>query len=536
MQYRFNDYVLDTARFALLKNGRQIEAQPQTLRLLAHLIENRDRVITRAELFDKLFGCRVVTDNALTVQIRDVRRAIGDTARSAGLVETVPGVGYRFVARVEALPHILLGLDRRSGPATEADQPGQALRPEPFLRAKPSIAVLPFEALGDGVADSTIAKGLVHDLITRIARTRALLVIARGTAFQFPSGKQDVRTVGAKLGVRYVLQGAVQLSGRKLRVSVAAANTETNEEFWSDQYDRKIDDVLELQQEIARVVVAALEIEVQRVEMERSVLIPSSNLDAWSAYHRGLNHMYRFRTKECDVAEKYFRRAVDLEPDVPRPYAGLSFVNFERAYLNLGKERSGALRRAFEYATQAVSIDPLDPMGHWALSRAQFLERDLQAAKESVETATSLNPSYATAQYFLGWIAMQLGERESCLERVDFARRLSPYDPLIYGMLGVSAMNLALMGNSDEARSRAREALLHPDMHYQAYAMTVAIFAVAGDHDTAEKLLERVRGVKPDYSLDDFFSVYAFQKTEDVRRIARAFNSVERSLEKVGKG
>lgn len=536
MQYRFNDYLLDTARFTLLKNDRKIEAQPQTLRLLTHLIENRDRVVARAELLDMLFGRRVVTDNALTVRIRDVRRAIGDTARSPGLVETVPGVGYRFVASAEALPHISLGPDRKPRTTIGADDAKNISFPHSLLRAKPSIAVLPFEELGDGDADGTIAKGLVHDIITRIARTRALLVIARGTAFQFPSGKQEVHTVGAKLGVRYVLQGAVQISGKKLRVSVAAANTETSEEFWSDQYDRKIEDVLELQQEIARVVVAALETEVQRVEMERSVLIPSSNLDAWSAYHRGLNHMYRFRTSECDVAEKFFRRAVDLEPDVPRPYAGLSFVNYERAYLNLKRERSSALRRAFEYATQAVSIDPADPMGHWAMSRAQFLEGNLQAAKNSIEIATSLNPSYATAQYFLGWIAMQLGERDSCLERVDLARRLSPYDPLIYGMLGVSAINLALMGKSDEAKSRATEALSHPDIHYQAHAMTVAIFSVAGDLESATRLLERVKSVKPDYSLDDFFSVYPFQKQDDVRRISRAFGSVERALRTGGRG
>lgn len=245
--------------------------------------------------------------------------------------------------------------------------------------------------------------------------------------------------------------------------------------------------------------------------------------------------MYRFRTKECDVAEKFFRRAVDLEPDVPRPYAGLSFVNYERAYLNLDMGRSGALRRAFEYAAQAISIDNTDPMGHWALSRAHSLDRNLQAAKESVDIATSLNPSYATAQYFRGWVAMLLGERDSCLERVDLARRLSPYDPLIYGMLGVSAINLALMGKFDEARSRAKEALLHPDMHHQAYAMTVAIFAVTGDHDIAQKLLERVRSVRPDYSLDDFFTVYAFQNQDDVRRIARAFSSVEKAVGAGGK-
>jgi TolB-like protein/Tfp pilus assembly protein PilF len=530
MQYRFADSVLDTAKFALLRGGEKTDTQPQVLKLLVYLIENRDRVVTRGELLDKLFGRRIVTDNALTVRIRDVRRAVGDTARSPQVIETIPGVGYRFVAHVDTSSHISLGMEKaaESIPGSEgADQPPAT---GVIRDSKPSIAILPFEFFGDGSAENTIARGLVHDIITRVARTRAMLVIARGTAFQFPSGENDVRTVGAKLGVRYVVQGAVQISGGKLRVYVGIADAETRAELWSGQYDRKIDDVLVLQDDIAKMIVAALETEVQRAEMQRSVLRPSSRLDAWSAYHRGLNHMYRFRTKECDEAEKFFRRAIDLEPDVPRPYAGLSFVNYERAYLNIQKERKSALRRAFDYATQAVSVDPKDPMGHWALSRAQFLDGNLLAARASIEMATLLNPSYATAQYFLGWIAMQLGEHETCLERIDLARLLSPYDPLIYGMLGVSAMNLALMGRSEEAMRRAKEAMVHPDLHYQAHAMGVAICSLAGDLEMARNSLETVRRVKPDYSLDDFFSVYAFQKEDDIRRITKAFERVESRL------
>ena len=186
--------------------------------------------------------------------------------------------------------------------------------------------------------------------MTRIARSRTMFVIARGTAFQFPSGEHDVREVGSALGVRYVVQGAAQISGDKIRVSVWLASAETSQEVGSWQYDRKLGDVLVIQDEIASLVVAAIESEVQKQEMLRSTLMPSSNLDAWSAYHRGLNHMYRFRMKDCDSAEVFFRRAIDLEPGVPRPYAGLSFVNYERAYLNLDGNRTNSLCQAFDYA------------------------------------------------------------------------------------------------------------------------------------------------------------------------------------------
>jgi len=530
MQYRFHRFCLDTAHFALYDDGKKVDLEPQVLRLLQYLIENRDRVVSRTELLDKVFGRHIVSDNALTVRIRTARQSVGDTARSQKVIATIQGSGYRFVADVDTRAHTSFSRQPSvpsGSPLNEVDERGQSI-PDHLFTARPSIAVLPFEVIGGGESDSVIARGLVHDITTRIARSRAMLVIARGTSFQFPSGGCDVRMIGTKLGIRYVVQGAAQPVGGRIRITVGLASTETREELASWQYDRKLDDVLVIQEEIAKLIVSALEAEVVQQEMQRSKLIPSTNLDAWSAYHRGLSHMYRFRTKECDSAENFFRRAIDLEPNVPRPYAGLSFVNYERAYLNLEGSRVNSLRRSVDYALQAIDIDPMDPMGHWALSRARFLEGNLGAARESVMLSTELNPSYATAQYFLGWVAMQSGDHELCLERIDFARRLSPYDPLIYGMLGVSALSLVLMGRHEEAVQRAVEALKHPDVHYQAHAWAVAIFNLAGRPDLVNGSLKRVLTVNPDYDIQEFFSVHAFQNDDDVRRITQAFQEAKR--------
>ena len=520
MQYRFDKYVLDTAQFALFIDGRKIDVEPQVLKLLEHLIENRDRVVSRDELLDKVFGRRGVTDNALTVRIRAARNAVGDSAKKQKVIATVQGGGYRFVAAVEVTSHITAQHEKtraRSDGASGLDN---------FSTAEPTVAVLPFEVLGDGEADATIARGLVHDVTTRVARSRTMFVIARGTAFQFESGAHDVREIGTALGVRYVVQGAVQIAGNKIRVSIGLASTESGQEVGSWQYNKQLGDVLIIQDEMAELIVGSIETEVQKQEMQRSVLIPSSNLDAWSAYHRGLSHMYRFRMKECDNAEMFFRRAIDLEPNVPRPYAGLSFVNYERAYLNLDDDRKNSLRRALDFAHEAIAVDPTDPMGHWAMSRARFLNGDLDAAHTSITESTDLNPSYANAQYFLGWVSMQLGEHEIGVDHIDLSRRLSPYDPLIYGMLGVSAMSLVLLGRIDEAMRRVNEAITHPDMHYQARAMGVVILAMAGEIKLAKESMQRVLAVKPDYDIDEFFSVYAFRKDEDVRRITHAFEDI----------
>ncbi len=521
MHYRFKNLVLDTARFSLVEGDQKVEIEPQVLRFLIYLIENRERVVSRDELLDKMFGQRVVTDNALTVRIRAARRAVGDTGREQRVIATIQGQGYRFVSKVEVTP---------SAAAAQADAviAGNHTSALAQLSGQPSIAILPFEVFSGAVEHQTIAKGLTYDLITRVAYCRTMFVIARGSAFQFPSGQHDAREVGEKLGARYVCEGAVQVVGKRVRISVGLADTHRREELWVQQFDKPVADILDLQEEIANTIAASLEYEVQRNEMRLAALLPATNLDAWSAFHRGLDHMYRFRISECDAAENCFRQAIDLESGLARPHAGLSFVNYERAYLNLDDNRKKWLQKAFDQAHQAVDTDPLDPMGHWTLSRAHFLARDLDAARRAATEATELSPSYANAQYFLGWIGMQLGERELCEERIMLASRLSPQDPLIYGMRGVSAMNLALMGKSQEAVDRAKAALIHPDIHYQANAMCVAIYAVAGQPELAAEQLRKVRAVDPNYDVEDYFSVYAFQRNADIEEIRKGFLEAER--------
>lgn len=361
MLYRFNDYLLDTARFQLLRKSRQIKVEPQVLRLLVHLIENRNRVVPRSELYTQLWGTRVVTDNALSARVKSARRAVGDTGLSQSTIQTVHGAGYRFVADVEISSHHSTRAGSKPAGAdldTCADNRHEHGEPSLAAKAQPSIVVLPFESIGADESSIVIARGLIHDVITRIARSRMMFIIARGTAFKFESGQHDVRTIGKKLGVRYVVQGAVQISGKKLKVSVALANSLTRQEIWSWQYDRKLDDFMLVQEEIADMIVGALEAEVQREEVHRSLLMPSSNLDAWSAYHRGLHHMYSFKPDNCDKAERFFRSSIDMEPNVPRPYAGLSFLSFQRVFLNFDRNRSGGIRKAFDYAVQSLTVDP----------------------------------------------------------------------------------------------------------------------------------------------------------------------------------
>jgi TolB-like protein len=521
LSIRFGPYRVHPLQ-GLLLGEREIRVTLKSLAVLYALARRAHKVVSKAELFEEVWPSTVVTDAALSSCIRELRQALGDDAREPRFIETVHRRGFRLLATATFA-------DGRSTindvPGERVDRPSfedQASADSPSS-SQPAIVILPFENIGADASEGIFARGLVHDVITRIARSRTLPIIARGTAFQFSAGPHNVVAIGRKLGVRYVVQGAVQATRSRLKVSVSLASALDGRELWSEQYQRKLDDFMAIQEDIAEAIIGALESAIHHEEARRSMLMPSGDLDAWSAYHRGLHHLYRFKYEDCDAAEQLFLRSIAMEPAVPRPYAGLSFVSFERAFLNLDGNRASHVARAFEYALQSLAIDPLDPMGHWALSRAHLLRSEVEASKESLETAIELNPSYAIAQYSLGWVALQLGDNELCLQRVGIARRLSPYDPLKFAMLAVSGFNLALMGRTTEAVQLALRSARSVNAHHHVLAFTAVTLALCGQVDEGQSYMRRLHAVVPNYDLGDFLTTHPFQLERDRSRVSKAF-------------
>ena len=521
---RFGPYQVHPTQ-GLARGGCVVHVTPKALAVLYALARRPLQVITKQELFERVWPNRMVSDSALSTCIQELRSVLGDNARRPVFIETVYGRGFRFLVPD---PATSVKEVSRGDEETEAraDEPDIAR----FATARPSIVVLPFDTISLGEPDTFLARGLVHDIITRVARSRLLFIIARGTAFTYECRSQDARAIGEELGVRYVVQGAVQIEGNQAIVSVALASAESGEELWSERYRRSLSGFLELQEEIAGLIVAALEQEVERKEMQRSLLMPSSSLDAWGLYHRGIHYMYRFREQECDRADRLFRRSIALEPGVPRPHAGLSFVNFERVFLSFADDPERCLADAVSHAERSLQIDDRDPMGHWALSRAYLLQGKLDASKQSLEKAIDLNPSYAIAQYSLGWVALQLGENELCLDRVAFASRLSPRDPLKFAMLGVYALNLAMMGRTAEAAELSIQSVQQPNAHYQALAFAAVTHALDGRRNKAREFLQRIQVERPNYGIDEFLSAYRFQRKQDIERLQKAFRDMERPV------
>jgi TolB-like protein/Tfp pilus assembly protein PilF len=529
MIYRFGDCEIDIARFRLRQEGRAVAVEPQVLQLLVYLIDNRHRVVTRRELFDAIWNGRVVSDSALNSRIKAARAAVGDDGRTQSAIRTYHRRGYRFVETLKenlsTRPETSVEANADVGRIVAAGDKLDNL--DLALPSQPSVAVLPFRAIGDSVRHGIFADGLTHDVITQISRARWLFVVARGSAFKFRAGPYEPHDVGRALGVRYVVQGEIQFLGGRVGIYAALTDTTDGIEYWAEHFDRKIEDLVALQAEIAEAVVGAVEAEIEAAERERSLLKSPASLDAWGAYHRGCWHMYRFTPQDYEQAERFFQRSIELDPEAPRAYAGLSFIHWQRAFLELTKDRRSEEERALEFAFEGLSKDPRDPLGHWALGRAYLLQCELEQAVDELEMSVQLNPSSAVGQYTLAYGLMQIGEAPRSNDIVTKARRLSPYDAMTFAMYAVRAQNLAFLGRYPEAATFATRAARQPNSHYQVVAIAAFCNMLAGRTDTARQFYSQLLATRPGYGASDYLKAFNHRPERNSNLVRKTFGQLE---------
>jgi TolB-like protein len=240
-----------------------------------------------------------------------------------------------------------------------------------------SIAVLPFRLIGDAGQWAAIADALPHELIAELSRLRWLFVTARGSSFRLRSADADMGEIGRLLGVRYCLSGTVEVANSKLAVTVELVDTRSGGVVWADHFAGGLDAVHPIRTEIRARILAALEIQIPLHEANLARLTVTENLDAWSAYHLGLQHMYRFNHRDNAVASELFQRAVTQDPGFARAHAGLSFVHFQAGFMRQTDDIAGEIIQARSFAQRGLDLDPLDPFVNFAMGRSFWLEGDL---------------------------------------------------------------------------------------------------------------------------------------------------------------
>jgi len=389
-------------------------------------------------------------------------------------------------------------------PAQPMPQPA-AESPRPGPR-RASIAVMPFVGHGEGaVAEGGAAGGLAHDVITRLAKLRSLFVIAQGTVFALAERQVTPEDAGRMLKVDYLVSGAVRRQGRRLTVTVELAETRTARIVWAEVFNHPVDDAFLVLDEIGNRIVASIASEIETIERNRAILKPPSSLDAWEAHHRGLWHMYRFTKADNERARQFFETAVRLDPTFARAYAGLSFTHFQNAFQGWAR-REAEVDRAFDAAGQSLMVDDRDPAAHWAMGRALWLRGQQDQSVLELECAVDLSPNFALGHYTLAFVHSQGGDPEAAMRAADHSRHLSPFDPLLFGMLGSRAMALVRLSRFEEAADWAVKAAARPNAHAHIRAIAAYSLALAGRVDEARVYMGAIRRVLPRYGVGDFLT------------------------------
>lgn len=525
MVYRFGAFELDLAKVELREAGQSRRLEPQVFALLAFLIEHRERLVSRDEILEKVWEGRIVSDAALASRIRSARRVLGDDGRSQRYIRTIHGQGFRFVAdaRIDQAQAGLVSVTTTSSELLRSDA-----SKEPSARPidRPSLAVLPFQFSGDPGPFATIAEGLPHELIGQLARLRWLFVISRASSFRLRGANLDLREVGRLLGVRYCLTGTVEVSDRRLELVTELADTRNGVVAWAESYTGSVDDIHTLRAEICARILSALEIRIPMYEAADARLTVTENLDAWSAYHLGLQHVYRFNRKDNRRAAELFEQAVRQDPEFARAFAGLSFVHFQNAFLHQSDDVVTEIVRARQYSERGLEIDPLDPFVNFTMGRSYWLEGDLERALSWLERSTSLSPNYAQGIYARAWTETMAGDSFPAREHVDLAMRLSPLDPLLYAMLATRALTYLAHGDETEAVKWIERAARSPGAHALIAMIAAATRFTVGDAPEARYWADDVRRRSPQLNREDFFRAFPLREEAMRSRLANALGEL----------
>lgn len=377
-----------------------------------------------------------------------------------------------------------------------------------------SIAVLAFDdaqSQPGGVADA-----LVHDVITRLARLRNLFVIAPGSVFALRSRGLGAREAAQVLGVDYLVTGAVRSAGTNVGVSVELTHAPSSRLVWSERYERGRGEALAVLGALGDGIVASIAGEIERIERDRAILRPPDSLDAWEAHHRGLWHMYRFTRTDNDAARHFFGRAVRLDPTFARAWAGLSFTHWQGAFQGW-EAREAGIGRALDAAGRGIMADERDPAVHWAQGRALWLRGAHEQSVAELSQAVELSPNFALGHYALAFVQSQAGDARAAVAAAERSRTLSPFDPLLFGILGARAMALVRLGRLEEAAAAATQAAGRPNAHAHIYAIAACTLALADRDEDARTHAAAVQAATPGYGVADFLRAFRFDPEGEAR-------------------
>ncbi len=415
---RFGTFEVDLESRELRKHGLRLRLEEKPFQILELLLERPGQVITRRVLREKLWpDTHVGYEHNLNTAVNKLRELLGDSAQSPRFIETLPRLGYRFIAPVL--------------------KPGRA----GSLTGRKMLAVLPLQDLGGNSGEEYFADGLTEELISHLGQLdpKRLGVIARTSAIQYKTTKKSVGQIAQELNVGYVLEGTVRREGRRVRITAQLIEAQDQTHLWSASYDRKFDDVLGMQADVAREVGKALACELLPEDSAKSLAFHPT---AHEAYLRGRFYFGQRSEESVQKALASFESALRIETKCSRSLSGVADCCGMLCWFGaLSPNEAGP--RAAAAATRAIEIDPALSEPHASLGLVKFwFEWNWQTAEEEFLRAIELNPSYASARQWFASYLNSMGRLDEAHAELRRARELDPHslslnmnaaDPLFFG-------------------------------------------------------------------------------------------------------
>jgi len=501
--FRFGAYEIDLVQQEVRRDGIVVPVEPQVFDVLAYLVQHRDRIVSKDELFESVWQGRIVSDAALNSRISAARRAVGDDGNAQALIRTVHKRGFRFVADVSVDDGAASGAKEPS-PGRIASEHAPTLAPaEPLpLPNKPSIAVLPFENMSGDPEQDYFADGLTEDIITGLSQQQWFFVIARNSSFTYKGESMDVRQIAGQLGVRYILEGSVRKSASRVRVTGQLIDAALGNHLWAERYDRELSDIFELQDEITTRVVGSVSPQILIAEAARVRRKTPQSVEAWDLVMQALPYMWRMTTEDHGRAQDLLLEAIALDPEYAHAYALLGWTYITMFNLDTGRPIHEFTERALDAGTRAVELDDQDPWGHLVLGLAHARRRHPKPALLHLSKATELNPNFALGHAGLGYGLAAGGQPERGLEALEQAHRLSPRDPFlaIYAPT-VRYMALFALGRYEDTISVCRSTIARHPKHAGAWRLLTVSLALFGKTEEAKAALAQTLTLQPDLAL-----------------------------------
>jgi len=524
--HRFETFELDMDRHELRRDGRPRAVEPQVFALLALLVENRHRMVPRAEILDAIWQGRAVSDSALSSRIKSARQAVDDDGKAQRLIRTVHGQGFRFVGEAEA---VVAPGNLQTPTATAVHELARD------VLARPVLAVLPFESEGLAPGDAYFADGIAEELISELSSWRWFPILSRDSSFDRTHAALPASARAAAMGARYAVAGRLLRSGDSSRLTVELLDTSTDTQLWSGHYAGGAAELSFMQSEIASEIFRRIAPELTSEETRRVMRKRHEDLTAWDMTIKGLWHLHRATPHDFSRALALLEDATRVDPGFALPWSVIAQTRFEQALKGWKSGRGLGAREAFrgvlEAASTSVELDPTSWMGHALMSAGElWTNLSIPRARLHANRAIELNPSASMAHHFSGCISGFAGDLKEAIATQSNVYRVDPR----YGHAEVVEADLGLwrllQGDLERAAEHLRHSIAVDPSNLRARQRQIVLAGLAGDAALAReafRALEELGGTMD----EQYLAVsYPFQDPRHAETFRAGLRAAERLL------